>query len=44
MKFVRGVAGGREAEEGGAICILLIDFMLLYDRNQHNIVNQLSSN
>ena len=37
------VGGGREFQEGGDICILLA-VTLLYGRNQHNIVKQLSSN
>ena len=33
-----GMEGGREGHQGGDIC------MLMYGRNQHNIVKQLSSN
>ena len=39
-----GVGGGREFQEGGDICTPMADFMLLYGRNQHNNVKQLSSN
>jgi len=36
--------GGREVEEGEDMCIPMAEFTLLYGRNQHNIVKQLSSN
>ena len=40
-----GVEGGREVQEGGNIHIpMAIIFMLIYGRNKHNIVEQLSSN
>ena len=39
-----GVGGGREVQEGGDMYTPMADFMLLYGRNQHNIVKQLSSN
>ena len=39
-----GVGGGREAQEGRDICILVADSQVLYGRNQHNIVKQLSFN
>jgi len=39
-----GVGGGWEAQEGRDICILVADSQLLYGRNQHNIVKQLSFN
>ena len=39
-----GVGGGREVQEGEGIYVYLCWFMLMYDRNQHNFVKQLSSN
>ena len=36
--------GGRESEEGEDICIPVAEFTLLYGRDQHNTVKQLSSN
>ena len=38
------MGGGREVQEGGDMYTPMADFMLLYGRNQHNIVKQLSSN
>ena len=34
LKGWYGVGGGREVQKGGDMCI----FMLMYGRNQHNIV------
>ena len=39
-----GAGGGREVQEEGDICMLMAKFMLLYGRNQQNIVKKLSSN
>ena len=39
-----GVGGGWEAQEGRDICISAADSQLLYGRNQHNIIKQLSFN
>ena len=39
-----GVEGGREVQDRGGIYVHLCWFMLIYDRNQHNFVKQLSSN
>ena len=39
-----GVAGGREVQEGRDICMLVAHSQLLYGRNPHNIVKQLSFN
>ena len=39
-----GVGGGREVQEGGDICTPMADSLLMYGRNKHNIVKQLSSN
>ena len=36
--------GGREAHEGGEYMYVYSGFMLLYSRNQHNIVKQFSFN
>ena len=36
------VGGGREVQEGGKISIPMV--MLMYGRNQHNIVKKLSLN
>ena len=38
-----GVEGRREVQEGGDICILMVDSRV-YDRNQHNIIKQLPFN
>ena len=35
---------GREVQEGGDICILSAELTVLYSRNQHDIIKQLSSN
>ena len=35
---------GREAKEGGDVCIIMAELHSLYGRNQHNIVKQYSSN
>ena len=32
------------SQEGGDICTLMADFMLIYGRNQYNIVKQLPLN
>ena len=41
LEEVDGVGGGREVQDGGDICLYIYTycwFMLLYGRNQHNIV------
>ena len=38
------VGGGKEVQEEEDICYTYGWFMLMYGRNQHNIVKQLSSN
>ena len=38
------VGGEKEVQEGGDICYTYGWFMLMYGRNQHNTVKQLSSN
>ena len=38
-----GVGEGTEVQEGGDICTPVADFMLMYGRNQHNMLKQLSS-
>ena len=38
------MGGRREVQDGGAICIPVADCILMYGRNQHNIVKQLASN
>ena len=39
------VGSGREIRDGGDLCMLMADpSMLFFDRSQHSIVRQLSSN
>ena len=39
-----GEGGRREVQEGGDRCIPMADSWLMYGRNPHNTVKQLSSN
>ena len=39
-----GADSGNEVQEGGDICILMVDSWLLCGINQQNIVEKLSSN
>ena len=40
-----GEGDGREVQNGEVVCMYTCDwFLLMYGRNQHNIVKQLSSN
>ena len=43
QRYSQTLGDGREVQEGGAICSPVVD-SVTYDRNQHNIVKQLSSN
>ena len=39
-----GEGGGREVQEAGGICVFNGWYMLMYNRNQHSIIKQLSLN